>query len=817
MREPRESIKENMKGWGLVPYDAVAPAPTMNGHGAEGAADEESTLRSYWRAVRKHQWLVVGITAFVTMMTAIYMVTRPDIYEAQARVQINLEDNQTLGSSNGGSIIVSNPANDPAYFNTQLQILTGPGLLRRVVKTLDLEHNEDFLRPQSVPDVSTWESLQRMVGLNPDNGGTDVSRKKREEVPLTGTVAPATSREDLVEARRLARYVASLQNGLKVEPVKETRLSIKETRLIDVRFLHADAQVTAKVVNAIADTFVLSNLERKAETGITAGGLLQKRIAELQSQIRSGEERRINYAKNHDIISLDPSQNTVVERLAGLNRQLLEAENERQMAEAAYRASLTPGAAEALAEETSKQTAAAETRLGELQQRRAQLLVENTEDWPEVKEVNQQIATLERYVRDSRKRSASIITTNLRTRYNQTLAREQALQTSYKKQSGRMLKQNEAAVTYRMIEQEVDTNKNLLNGLLQRAKENEVLMAGAQNNVHVVDYAIAPENSIGPKRLRTVCLALVLALASGIGLALLLDHLDNTVHSSEDVERWLQLPALVAIPSAGALEPRRLLSTVGALQTGNGGKHSELLVNADARSPLAEAYRHLRTSVLLSTPGGVPKTLLVTSSQAGEGKTTTAVNIAMSLAQTGASVLIIDADMRKPEQHSIFGRLNHRGLSSFLSNEMRDTELFAMIEKHEASGLRLLTSGPMPPNPAELLGSAQMHRLLVTLESTFTHIIIDSPPISSFTDGVLLSAVVDGVLLVVHSGKTPRDVVRHSQRILQDVGARVLGVILNNVKLRPHDYYYYQRYNGRSLAKSNDFSSGTANNLNRLN
>ena len=230
-------------------------------------------------------------------------------------------------------------------------------------------------------------------------------------------------------------------------------------------------------------------------------------------------------------------------------------------------------------------------------------------------------------------------------------------------------------------------------------------------------------------------------------------------------------------------------------RNGNGDGRSELLIRADSRSSLAEAYRQLRTSVLLSTAGHAPKTLLVTSSVPSEGKTTTAVNTAISLSQTGAKVLVIDADMRRPRLHNIFEIENRQGLSSILSSESNEAEILSMITQHEDGNLYLLTSGPVPPNPAELIGSDQMRRLIGTLEDTFTHIVIDSPPIASFTDGVLIAAMVDGVLLVVHAGKSSRGIVRRSKQLLQEVGAKIFGVVLNNANLRSQDgYYYYQSY-----------------------
>ena len=820
MREHRELVESRPEIQALdksSKLTALALPAAGDYYGTSNAAEEEAHLRDYFRAVRKHVWLIIGICLLSTVIAALYMARRPDVYEAGARVQVDLENTgSTLNNGKSGSVIFNNPVSDPAYFNTQLQILNGPGLLRRVAKTLDLEHNKAFLLSQSTTNRSTWQSLQRMVGIGNKDKEKVKSPATDEVLLLTSSVAPASSREDLAEAKRLAPFVEEIEKRLKVDPVIEKRTgNVKETRLIDIKFTHTDPQVAAKVVNAIVNVFALSNLEHRTETNATAGDFLQRRIAELQAQIRTSEERLLNYSKEHEILSLDASQNTVVDRLTGLNRQLLEAENERKLAEAAYHAALRPGAASALAEDNTKEVATTEARLAELRAKRAQLLVENTEEWPEVKEVNQQIAVLEAQVKETRGRATEVVLSNLETRFHQTSAREQSLRDAFNEQRGETLTQNEAAVNYRIIQQEITTNKGLLEGLLQRSKENDVVLAGMLNNIRVVDYAISPEEPVGPRRLLNITLAFVLALAFGIGFALFLEYLDDTVRSTDDVEKMLRLPALAVIPSIASLTRRRFLSAGTALQRQNGGvdAHPELLLNTDVRSSLAEAYRQLRTSVLLSTPGRAPKTILVTSSVPSEGKTTTAVNTAISLAQTGASVLIIDADMRRPRVHAIFGMDNQRGLSTILSSEMGEAEVFATIRQHESTGVYIMAAGSIPPNPAELIGSEQMRRLLATLEPNFKHIVLDSPPVASFTDGVLAASLVDGVLLVVQGGKSSRDLARRTRQSLQDVGAKIFGVVLNNVNLRSHDYHYYQSYYHDSYynveAEADQLASGT--------
>ncbi|HEU4509310.1 MAG TPA: polysaccharide biosynthesis tyrosine autokinase [Pyrinomonadaceae bacterium] len=786
-----KSSNELVKRSAALDLDRPIDPPQSYNYGVDPNADNDAHLLDYWRAIRKRLWLVAGVVALITMLAIVYVARKPDFYEAQARVQVDLED---AGSVVNNPRPLYGPSDDPIYFNTQLQILVSQGLMRRVVRTLDLEHNPDFFK--SNQRQSTWQTLRRMMGVGSDPQ-TDAS-KPPDQLPLTTTVAQATAREDLNEAKRLAPYVNTILGGLKVEPVKETRGYYKETRLIDIKYTHTDPQVTSKVVNAIAETYVFSNLEKRTEANSTTGAFLQKRIAELQQQIRTAEERLVNYAKNNQIISLDPNQNTVVERLAGLNRQLLEAENDRKTAEAAYNAAKAPDAASALADDGARQTNEIEAKLVELRQKRALLLVDATEEAPEVKEVDQQLAELDRQLKDLRSRKSQTLLTNLHTRYQQTVEREQSLRRAFEQQRAQTLSQNEAAINYRIIQQEIETNKSLLNGLLQGAKENDVVLAGKPNNISIVDYALTPDSPVGPNRTRTIIAAFFLSIGLGLGLALFLEYLDDTVHSTEEVERMLHLPALAVIPSVGSAARRRVLPGTTALQkqngNGNGAGHTELLINVDGRSPLAEAYRHLRTSVLLSTAGRAPKSLLVTSSLPGEGKTTTAVNTAISLAQTGASVVIIDADMRRPRLQSIFATHRNEGLSSILSSDVSEDEMLAMISTDEASGLSVLTSGPIPPNPAELLGSDQMRRLLAALQANYSHVVVDSPPVSSFTDGVLISTMVDGVLLVVHGGRSSRHIVRRSKQLLNDVGAKIFGVVLNNVNLQSHDYYYYQTY-----------------------
>lgn len=763
----------------------------MNGYDAEPYGSRTKKLRMLWGAVRKRLWLIIALTLLVTTMVAVYMARKPDFYLAQARVQVDLEQSPAIGSGKGSSIILTGPGPDPAYFNTQLLILNSPELLRRVVRTLDLEHDRDFRDPPQLRDFSTWQSLRRMFGF----GSMINAQPESVPLPLSPKVAPAAVGEDLAEAERLQAYVQAILRNFDVAPVRDKRLGISDSRLIDISYIHADPQVAARIVNSVADAFVQQNLEHKTQTNTTESEFLLKRIAELQTQIREGEERLISYTKNNDVLPIDTGSNPVVERLNTLNRQLLEAENDRKLAEAAYQAATGPGAAVAEIETSSKITEAANAKINELRQRRALLLIENTTEFPEVKEIDQQIAEIQKGTQESRTFATNTLLTTMAARLKQTQVREQALRTDYERQRSATISQNQSSINYKIIQQEIETYKSLLQDLLQRSKENEVVQAGATNNIRVVDHALRPRQPLGLNRLSAVLLALPLSLAFGIGLALLIDFLNDTIRSEEDVERVLRLPLLSVVPSFRSLMGgRRLLPAKADEHGSNGHGRKALLLNGNGKSIFAEPYRLLRTSVLLSIVGRAPKTILVTSSVPGEGKTTTGVNLAVSLAQTGASVLLIDADLRRPQLHTIFDFDNDKGLSTFLSSDAKVDELFEIIKQPKDSEISILPSGPAPPFPAELLGSDKMRLLINLLSANYSHIIIDSPPITAFTDSILLATMVDGVLLVVKGGQTPREAALRSRKLLQDVGAQVLGVVLNNIDLQEHTEYYYQGY-----------------------
>ncbi len=786
----------------------------------ETTAAEGFQMIDYWRAIRKRLWLVVGIAVLMTTLAAIYMARKPNIYLAHARVQVDNEQNNPDLVTSERQRPISNP--DPSYFNTQLQLLWSESLLRRAIKEHNLDSNKDLQEAKNAINSSPWRSMLRSVGL-----ASDDKANKAQAGDLYAGDSNLASADEIAEAVRLTPFVEVIRRNLEIEPVREARATVKDTRLIDISFYNTNPELAAFVVNSIAETFTDVNQEKRSGTSRKTNDFLQERIASLQSEIKDDGQRLIDLTEKEGILKPEEGDTIVMQRLSGLNKDLLVAENDRKNAEADYTiVSNSPEKVKALAaDKMARFTTEQENniralqadiikKIADLNQTRSLRLEDYQEGAPEIREIDAQIKSLRDsidkavsqfngQVESYRQRTTKDLLENLRTKYLQAKDKEDKIRADFNKQYAEAQSQNQGAVGLKLLQQEIDSKKGFLDNLTKQVSGNDIAAQGSDNNISVIEIAIPPENAVSPRRLMTVTAALFLSTLFGMGLALVLEYLDDTIRTTDEIETYLQLPALAAIPRIDAPQKRKLLLVGSSENEGDDNfLNSELLIHSDSRSPLAEAYRHLRTSILLSTAGRAPKSLLITSSLPSEGKTTTATNTAISLAQTGARVLIIDADIRRPRLHSVFNIENRQGLSTLLASELADSDIDNIVQQDEKSKLFLLPSGPIPPNPAELIGSEQMATLLGMLQQKFTHIVVDSPPIASFTDGVLIASMVDGVILVVHAGKSSKQVVRRSRQLLNEIGAKIFGVVLNNVNLSTQDnYYYYQSYYHRGNYK----------------
>ena len=755
------------------------------------AASEPSQLRDYLFVVLKRKWLILSLCLVVTSLVAVQMFRQPSIYEAEATIKIEQRAKNVLQTRD----FVLNAQPDANFWGTQIKLLQSPALARQVALSLDLQHNPAFFGSQSQGGIFT--ALRRMV-----------SGEKKATV-----VSPAVAPHNLsvIGEAQLRDEPLSPEELSVLEPYEDAIVGSEKvegivgTNLFTIKYRHTDPEMAQKVANALAEVFRSNNVERATQNSTKAEDLLAREISGLQSKIRHDTEELFNYAREKGLPpTMDSVLNVEAQRLSDLSKQILDAENRRKAAQAIYlSAKNSPDILTIPEVLKSPRITGIQERISALKERKAALEVTYTKEWPEVKKTDVAIKRLEGELEKAAGEAISM----LKAQYEAEQAHENSVREMYTKQRSTTDQQTRDQIEMAAYTQRLETNKQYLSTLMQKQREVQIAQGDKGSEVSIENYSRVPRGAVGPPRLRNVMIAFVLSLVAGIGLAFLLDFLDDTVKSLDDVDRYIHLPALAMIPASrgGAIR----LKGIAQPNPGGPSESTALAMIDDVRSPIAESYRHLRTSLLLSSAGQPPRTILVTSSQPSEGKTTTAINTAFMLAQTGAEVLIIDCDLRRPRLHAQFEVPNSRGLTTWLSGEKNLDVLLQVCAK--TPNLKILTSGPVPPNPAELLGSEEMRRLLGKLSERFAHIIIDSPPAISFTDASILSTMVDGVMLVVHGGRSSRAVVRRAKQQLLDVGAHIFGVVLNNVKLESQDYYYsgyYSNYYSTETDGGPDASAG---------
>lgn len=748
-------------------------------YGANAAKDGFDP-RGLWRKIRKRKWLIVAIVLIATVIVSIESFRTKSLYLATTKVAISKQSTVVKA----GDLILE--SDDSERVKTDMLMLSTHPLLEEVVVRLKLDQNQQFLdvknRKSVVEAVKTiWAKFK-----GPESANTSIA------APLNLSPAQESNRS-AAESERLTPFVELLKENLYIE-------QIPETRALAINYSHTNPIIAQAVANGVAQVFLDFSFQNKTSKYTSSFNWLDRTTRGLRAQMEQAERALADYSSSHNFFSPDEKQSLTVGKLATLYGQALKAETDRILKQSLFEEVRRGHVAQLPEAFSDPRTVQWQSELGKLQLKAAELNSRFGQENPKVIEQQQQIKELENLIAASTKQ----LEERLRADYERAVRDEKLIKESLEQARDEAIQQNQAAIQLNVLKQNAETARALYNDFLQKTNQANIQVNEQQNDLKIIDPARIPNQPVGPKRLRAILIAVFLSLVAGIGLTLLLEYLDNTVKNVEDVARATQLPTLALIPSMesgtvrtsgkkGISHKSIQNKPVAGLAPRSMQTNASGLATLDGMSSVVEAYRMLRTSVLLSTAGTPPKIILVTSSQPGEGKTTTAVNTAISLTQLGANVLLIDADLRRPAVHKAFKISHARGLSNYLSGNVALSELIVELP---IPNLSVLPCGPIPPNPAELVSSERMKEMLRVLGQLYDHIIVDSPPLINVTDPVILSTMVDGSILVVQAGRSTRDMLRRSRQELAGVGAKVFGVVLNNVDIKRdgYDEYYYYRY-----------------------
>ncbi|MFB3887525.1 MAG: GumC family protein [Thermodesulfobacteriota bacterium] len=736
--------------------------PSYTGYPAY-SEEREINLRDYWKVVRKRQWIIIAFFLIVVITTAVGTFTMEPLYRGTTTIQINKENPQIVDFK---EVFAVNTM-DMDYYQTQYKLLESRSLARRVIASLKLFEHPEFL-PKPMSPFQKWKSNIFNLFASPRPPKKDPSESDRETPLVNGFLAK-----------------------LKIEP-------IRNSRLVKIHFDSTDPELAFQVSNALANSYIQQNLEARFIATQQAKEWLTGQLDDLKAKVERADEALQSFGSKHDIISLEENENVTMKRLNELSEALTKAEAERMAKEALFRQTRESSFDSLPSILDNKLVMDLKQAYIQLEAQYMKLSEAFKPEHPEMVRLRQQIQTIQKRL-DA---EVNKIIAGIKNDYESTLRRESLIRQAFTQQKARVMEMKDKAIQYNILKREADTNKELYKGLLQRMKEAGVSAGIMASNIQIVDQAELPERPYKPNKRLNLLLAVVVGLFLGVGLAFFFEYLDNTVKTSEDVEQLIRLPSFGMVPEI-SYERRRKLESGRSYPL-------ELITHGHPKSLLSEAYRNIRTSILLSFSEKPPKKIAVSSPNPAEGKTTTVLNTAIALSQTGARVLIVDADMRKPRVHKIFDLENGAGLSNFLSGH---GDLDSIIKKTEIPNLYYIPAGPLPPNPSELIGSNIFKNMVESLGEKFDHLVIDTPPVLGFADSVILSAAVDGIILVVLSGKTPRETLQRAKEILQQVNTKILGVVINRVDIQRSDYgysyYRYQHYYGDEEKKRKlPFTSG---------
>lgn len=718
--------------------------------------DDEIDLREIWRIVAKYRWTIIIFTLLVVTTVAFANLLMRPVYQSTATIELNPDtDLVRLDNVEGQNW---RPFDEIA--KTQINVIKSESVAAAVLDRLNLWDDPEL--SGKITQRGVMNGVNRLKSLVL---GKDGFIRKWLPSPQDGsdnvTHGVNLNPEDVARRTTLGRFAERLS----VEP-------IRQSFLIEVSFQSFGRQVAADVANAVIEEYQRLSSQRKLGSTAGARAFLDEQIAEIQGKLETSEKELTEFARKNGIVDLEDSDNVLNERLAELYSQLTSVQGDRIEAETLYR--------QAQAGDIDAMPAVLDRSLiDELKNEYVTMQAEYfrlsqvfKDTYPKVQQLKAQMAQIEAAL-DSETRK---VIRSLKLEFTQLAEKEKMLATAVEQQKADLLDIKDRSIQYNILKREWETNRELYSGLLEKKKEVGVAAGIERSNISVVDHAAVPIHPAKPRKTRNVAMAGVLGLFGGLGLAFLLGYLDNTFRLTEDMERILHVPGLGVIPK---IEGRESMDR----------NHIGVLSIVNRSHEVSEAVRTIRTSLMFSSAGGAPKRILITSATSEEGKSTFASNLAVTMAQNGASVLLINADLRRPVLHEIFNIPAEPGLSDYLVGANKKVVYRTAVE-----GLVIIPCGVIPPHPTELVGSIQMNELLRKVSDEFDHVIIEAPPILGLADSLVLSSHVDGVVLMVASGTTSKDAVRDAVKRLRTIHAPLLGTVLNMVDTKSHEYGYYSRY-----------------------
>lgn len=738
----------------------------------EAGADDEIDLRSIFRTLIKHKAMIAGIALLSLLAAGIYTLRATPLYEATVMIQIDQATQKVVGF-NAEVELDQGTGSDQFQLRTQIEMLKSRSLAERVIDEMGL-----YKRRSPTSDFPGAGAAEKEAG-NATPNATDPAAdpatvpSEPEDPGMLALLAanfkqlftPSTSDEQTLN--RVAT-IQEFQQSVKIEPVRNSRL-------VEVKVLNNNPELAARIANQMAKAFIAVNLERKLESSVYARQFLEDQIKQTKAKLEESERQINTYAKQNAILNLGEKTSATTQNFVDFSAALAKAEQDRIKAEAQFE-EIRTNPQSALRVLDNKVIQTYKEQKAALEATYAKNLEIYKPGFPAMVQAKAQIDDLQSRINTEVK----TVLASVKGQYDAAKKQEDLLRARVATSRQEVLTVQDRSVDMNLLQRELDTNRQVYDSLLQRLKEVSVTGGLTTNNLSVVDEARVPLFPTKPKPLINLALGLMLGLFLGVLVALLREQMDDSIKHVDEVEGFFGLPLLGWVPLVRL--PDGSNEVVG-LQT-----------HTDPRSNFAEAYRSICTALQFSTPEGAPKCIMVTSCGKGEGKSTTALALAINFAHLGQNVLLVDADMRKASIHKALRMPNERGLSNLLSG---DAGADGLIQRTAVPHLSVLLAGPTPPDPVELLMGPKLKMLLEKArELGFVQVIIDGSPLLGIADSVVLGQHVQHIIFATKAGETKKSVIKDALRRLRNAGLAPMGVVLTHAKEEHSLGYGYDNYYG---------------------